>query len=192
MRLLWLGLMLSVMAACGLPGDSRPYKDVGADATVLRDAFNSAADQVRLVLLVSPTCGTCLRGAQTVQADVLDALKGEDLRVFVVWLPKRGGESKHVSEATKTVPDRRASHYWDGDGSTMRQYDGLLKLGIDAWDMYMVYPVGTRWPEEAPSEPIYWSHQLGTKSNPAVHGPWLSGSELLRMTQDALMAGRQQ
>lgn len=40
----------------------------------LRAAFNAASDQTRLVLLLSPTCAVCLRGASAVE-DILSTIR---------------------------------------------------------------------------------------------------------------------
>lgn len=122
-----LGLLLS---ACSLPGESREFEQAGRGTGSVREAFNDAAGHVRLVLLVSPSCGVCLTGAQKVQAEVLEALPEEDIRVLVVWLPKLGAKSEHVAEATKTLPDRRATHFRDGEGTLMQRYNELLGLGV--------------------------------------------------------------
>jgi hypothetical protein len=47
----------------GIPGQTRPHRDVGTQAQAVRQAFNAADGTVRIVALVSATCGACLRGA---------------------------------------------------------------------------------------------------------------------------------
>ena len=102
-------------------------------------------------------------------------LKEQDpnLRAYVVWVPKRGGQEKDVPVATRLVPDARATHYWDGTAAVMRAYTSALALPVDAWDIYMVYGPDARWDGAAPPKPEYWMHQLGPKKSPAVNGPYL-------------------
>jgi hypothetical protein len=162
MRRRWLlGLFLMlVVVGCALPGQSRPHESVGARADRLRSAFNADDGEVRLVALVSPTCGTCLRGATDMQR-VLAGQHDPRLRAYIVWVPKLGAREGNVAEATRTVEDQRASHYWDGAGYLIHVYDRVLGLGQDAWDVYLIYGPSARWDGALPPAPAVWMHQLG-------------------------------
>jgi hypothetical protein len=146
-----------------------PYQVLGADVEPLRTAFNAHAGQVRIVMLVSPTCGECLLGASEIERALLAAQPSPRLRAYVVWVPKLYGHEKDVPVATRYVPDARATHYWDSAGVLVRQYDTVLALGEDAWDVYMVYGPSARWDGTTPPKPDFWMHQLG----PRVPGPYL-------------------
>jgi hypothetical protein len=100
----------------------------------------------------------------------------KDLRNYVVWVPKLGGTSKHVPDATRVVADARASHYWDELGVTIRAYTAVLGLSEDAWDIYMIYGPEARWEGEVPPKPAYWMHQLGSARRPRVDGPYLDAA----------------
>jgi hypothetical protein len=162
-----------VLAACGISGPTRPHTNLGTDAAALREAFNTDAGKVRVVALVSPTCGTCLRGASDVQAHVFAHVSSDRLAGFVVWVPKLDGREKNVPEATHTVSDARVTHFWDGQAVLVHGYGTVLKLGADAWDVYLIYPPGVRWDGTLPPAPAFWMHQLGSKSDPGVDGPYL-------------------
>lgn len=84
-----------------------------------------------------------------------------------------GGQEKHVEDATRLVPDQRATHFWDASGATVRGYRKTLDLPEPAWDIYMVYGSDAKWTGELPPAPDYWEHQLGTASRPRVHAPYL-------------------
>jgi hypothetical protein len=71
------------------------------------------------------------------------------------------------------VPDARATHYWDAQGVLIGQYDTVLGLGEDAWDIYMVYGPTTHWDGTTPPRPDFWMHQLGSPDHPRVRGPFL-------------------
>lgn len=98
-----------------------------------------------------------------------------DLTVFVVWQPMRGGKETHVPEATRLVPDRRATHWWDEDGATLTAFQSATGLDGDVWDAYLVYPPGTRWEGDAAPKPVYWEHQLQRAAGLA---PFLDGETL--------------
>jgi hypothetical protein len=115
----------------------------------------------------------CLRGASEVEHVLLAANPDPQLRAFVVWVPKLSGREQDVPVATQFVPDPRASHYWDSSGVLVRQYDTVLALGEDAWDIYMIYGRTARWTDVAPPAPDFWMHQLGSPTHPRVPGPFL-------------------
>ena len=77
-----------------------------------------------------------------------------------MWVPKLYGHESDVATATRFVPDPRARHYWDGGAVLVRQYDAVLGLGQDAWDVYMIYGPNVRWDAAAPPRPDFWMHQL--------------------------------
>jgi hypothetical protein len=132
----------------------------------LRQAFNSAAGKVRVVALVSPTCGACLRGAADMQTGVFAKISDPRLRGFIVWVPKLDGHENNVPEATHTVADSRATHFWDTDGYLVHAYDQTLQLGQDAWDIYLLYGPDTRRDGDQPPTPQYWMTQLGGTDGP--------------------------
>lgn len=182
-RVLWaagalavmLGVAFAVVYLRSIPGQTRPHQNVGVQASTLRDAFNADAGAVRIVALVSPTCGACLRGASDIQREIFATIADPRLRGFIVWVPKLDGHESNVDEATHTVGDPRASHYWDGDGVLVRAYDGALRLGQDAWDVYLLYGPDTRWDGVEPPRPTYWMHQLHGVAGPTLDGNILAG-----------------
>lgn len=90
-------------------------------------------------------------------------LKNADskLQAFVVWVPELGAQEKNVADATRLVPDIRASHYWDPDEILGRAYSGVLPTPSAAWDVYMLFGPSSVWPKEGVPKPDYWMHQLG-------------------------------
>lgn len=66
-----------------------------------------------------------------------------------------------VPSAMKSLPDSRASFYWDGKGELTKSYSRVLQLGEDrpAWDVYLVFDRGVGWKTEPPA-PNFWMHQL--------------------------------
>jgi hypothetical protein len=133
-RLLWaaatiivvIGLGVAAVHLRGIPGRTRPHQPIGAQAQTLREAFNADAGTVRIIALVSPTCGACLRGAADIQTGVFSTIADPKLRGYIIWVPKLDGHENNVPEATHTVADLRASHYWDGDGYLVHAYDQAL------------------------------------------------------------------
>ena len=118
----------------------------------------------------------CRQGASVIQTAVLEAMRDASLRAYVVWVPVLPDDlSPAAQEASSLVPDKRASHFWDAEGSLARGFSRVLDLppGSPAWDVYLTYPPGTRWEKEPPAPP-YWQHQLGA----AARAPQLNGDTL--------------
>ena len=105
----------------------------------------------------------CRQGASVIQTAVLEAIEGPSLRAYVAWVPVLPtDQSADAQEASSLVPDERASHFWDAEGTLARTFSRVLDLpsGCPAWDVYLAYPPGIRWELEPPGPP-YWQHQLG-------------------------------
>lgn len=84
------------------------------------------------------------------------------MRVYAVWVPILLSDTYYtVPRATRWLPDRRVSHYWDGEGALVRDYAPVLQLaeGQPAWDVYFVFNRDAEWREGVPA-PDYWMHQL--------------------------------
>jgi len=175
-RLIWataavaavVGLGIGAVYLRGIPGQTRPHQPVGLQAQTLRAAFNADAGTVRVVALVSPTCGACLRGAADLQTGVFATIRDPKLRGYIVWVPKLDGHETNVPEATHTVADPRARHFWDAAGYLVHAYDHTLHLGQDAWDVYLLYGPDTRWDGPDPPQPQYWMTQLGGADGPTL------------------------
>jgi hypothetical protein len=137
---------------------------LSANAQELKDAFNADKQAVKVLLIVSPRCPACRRGAQIVQKEALDHIKSDNVKVFVVWIKRYRGDSRDAAkEATSLVPDRRARHFWDGSGELSRRYAKVVELPgkrTFAWDVYFVYSPKANW-AEVPPTPDFWMHQLG-------------------------------
>ena len=84
-----------------------------------------------------------------------------NLRVYVVWVPLRGAQEKHVPRATRTSPDPRGTHYWDGENFLGKEYQRLLGLAGPAWDVYLLFGADAQWAAGTVPPPAFWTHQLG-------------------------------
>ena len=54
-------MLLFGVTACNRAGTERSYAVVGDSVAAVRAAFNADAGKVRVLMVVSPTCGACLR-----------------------------------------------------------------------------------------------------------------------------------
>lgn len=154
--------------------ESNGVISLGSSVEPLRQAFNDVSDALRLLMLVSPTCGPCREGASIMQRDVLDAIGDPALRAFVAWVPILPADCETAAIGSASlVPDERARHFWDQQKALPGPFSKALSLpdGWPAWDVYLAYPAGVTW-GDAPPNPAFWHHQLGPQANaPRLDGP---------------------
>ena len=108
----------------------------------------------------------CQFGARVVQ-QLLYEFEDEDFEVYVVWEPILRTDKREVAvKATTFIPDSRAKHYWVDDHSVGNLFKDAIGLENEpAWDVYLLYPAGTKW-GESPPVPEYFQHQLGGRLPP--------------------------
>jgi copper chaperone CopZ len=126
----------------------------------LRDAFNAAKDDTRVVTVLSPTCGECQSG-QSVVARAFAATKTTRLKGFIVWLAMKPADSQAAaSTQAAEFTDGRVVQGWDANGGIGDAFAKTLALKGRAWDVYAVYEPGVTWTGDAPPKPTFWMHQL--------------------------------
>jgi hypothetical protein len=161
---------LLVLAACNRLRPERSYEVVGDSTAIVQKAFNADSGKVRVLMLVSPTCGVCLRGASDVTEDILKRKGGKNISLYVVWVPRLHALEKNVSPATGVVATSWAKQYWDGQDLLGEQYREVLDWNDSAWDVYMLYGPKARWTGAVPPTPDYFMHQTSER------GPRLEAS----------------
>lgn len=108
---------------------SKRTEEYSTDIDSLRERFNRDKGKVRLLALLSPTCGFCLSGASVVQR-LLKKLNNVDIEVYSVWVPILASDANFtVSRATNRLSDSGVSHYWDSEGVLVKAFAGVLGLG---------------------------------------------------------------
>jgi len=113
----------------------------------------------------------------------LEEIEAEELKVYVVWGPMLGGETKGDAEwATTFLADPRVEHFWTDNHLLAELFQGPLGLENEpAWDTYLLFPPGSTWKEGVP-EPSFFMH-VG-RSLPAERR--LNGEELARQVRRLL------
>lgn len=160
-----------------MPKAAKPVSLAGYRTDELRTEFNRASDRVRVVALLSPTCGICQKGQRVVQSVFSKHANDARLRGFVVWLPMLPSDSKESAGAqAASFVDGRMMQQWDGDRASGNLLAKTLGLKGSAWDVYLLYAPGVKWTGDQPPAPTFWMHQLREESgadqraclNPAV------------------------
>jgi hypothetical protein len=137
------------------------------DLAALRRDFNAAAGNVRMLLILSPSCPGCQAGSRDVQAKLLEKIDFAQLRVFVVWFPLLDADSRAVAERSAAAfDDPRVTQYWAADWTLGNLYGKVLPFPKDykyrvAVDVYLIFDEKQDWGAEVP-RPVAFMHRLGT------------------------------
>ena len=115
--------------------DEPAFKEASDAEAELRAEFNSAADQTRVMVLLS---AGSLSSEQDVDAlrRVLRENRGAQVRLLAVW---RG--AKPLRAQTTRFGDGRVRHFWDPEGRVLSEtLEGTV----------LIHAPGVRWTEEVP------------------------------------------
>ena len=158
------GLAVVLMAGLYLgsggstPTEQSPFTDLNLAA--FKAQFNEAAASTRVILLVSPSCPYCLRGAAEFE-QVLESHPGAPLSVFAVWQPILPTDwGKPGSGGLRRLRDPRVRQYWDAGHSVAIELGKVAETnccydrGIP-WDSMAVFEPGALWGETLPEPAMF-------------------------------------
>jgi hypothetical protein len=93
------------------------------------------------------------------------------LRGMIVWVPMVRGDSALEAEGLVSPEKRFIMQAWDSRRSVGEALAKTLSLNCPAWDVYLVYPPGSRWDTDTAPMPAVWMHQLDSYSaaDPKLH-----------------------
>jgi len=137
------------------------------DLGKLRRAFNDSLGDVRMLLILSPSCPGCQEGSRDVQKQILDKIDFDHLKVFVVWFPLLDADNRDVAVRTSaTFTDPRVSQFWMSDWTLGNLYGKVLPFPKDykyhvAVDVYLIFDEKQTWRSDAVPKPASFMHRLG-------------------------------
>ena len=158
--------LLALVPLSALPADApptrKPYVVLDKNLTQLRADFNANVGKVRMLYIVGPTCGICLRGMSDLQESVY-AKKGDDPRLvtFVIHVPTLGAREANVVPASHLITNRHTTQYWEETGITGKLMQEVMGVNKYVWDFWTIYGPKAVWSDERqPPAPDFWQHQL--------------------------------
>jgi mercuric ion binding protein len=87
---------------------------LGDSQAALVTAFNASRGKPRFLAILSPTCGLCLHGADSVRAALLDEHADARLELLVVWAPMLPGDDLAAARASSAlVRHARVRQFYD-------------------------------------------------------------------------------
>ena len=156
--------LVALMPLAASPADAPQKSYVVLDKSLsrLRADFNANTGKVRMLYIVGPTCGICLRGMSDLQETVYSK-KGDDPRMvtFVVHVPTLGAHEANVAPASRLITNRHTTHYWEETGITGKLMQQVIGVDKYVWDFWTIYGPNAVWSDERlPPTPDFWQHQL--------------------------------
>lgn len=170
----------STSSTPAVPVSPLPELSVGR----LKEEFNRASNTVRVLAILSPTCGPCQRGRGVVN-EVFDRYSSDKLKGFVVWLPMKPKDNAQTAqlESDKLKDERISVRGWDGKRSIADLFAKPLKLRGTAWDVYLIYAPGIKWEGAEPPQPTYWMHQLQAADQKLCLNPAALSNQVKRLLE---------
>ncbi len=142
--------------------DRPDYYVVDESLSRIKADFNAMDDKIRLVFIIGPSCGICLRGMDDLNESIVKLVQNDPrIHTLAIHVPALGAVEEHVVGSIPLLSGPRVTHYWDSNGNTGIEYQETLDIPMYAWDLWFVYEPGARWEDgELPPYPDYWEHQL--------------------------------
>ena len=156
--------LLAVMPFAASVADvpQKPYVVLDKNLSQLRADFNANVGKVRMLYIVGPTCGICLRGMSDLQEAVYSK-KGDDPRLvtFVIHVPTLGAHEANVVPASRLISNRHTTQYWEETGITGKLMQQVMGVDKYVWDFWTIYAPNVVWSDERlMPAPSFWQHQL--------------------------------
>jgi hypothetical protein len=155
-------LAVTPLASWSADAPQKPYVVLDKSVSRLRTDFNANVGKVRMLYIVGPTCGICLRGMSDLQ-EALYSKKTDDPRMvtFVVHVPTLGAREANVASAARLISNSYTTQYWEETGITGRLMQQTLGVNEYIWDFYAIYGPKAVWSDERlPPVPDFYQHQL--------------------------------
>lgn len=125
--------------------------------------FNADKGFVRVLVILAPSCVTCLNGAREMQEQVLAKVQDPRIKAYIVWTNAYGTDDPALAkQGAQFVHDKRARNYWDAKTEISLDFGRVVKVPRDAplaYDVYYLYRPGALYGEAAPEPVDYW-HQI--------------------------------
>lgn len=152
-----------------LPAIENKNLRIASTTAEIQKAFNHRNGKTKFVAILSPTCGWCLQGAESVQKAVIEKMREKDLNVIIIWTSMLKSDNQNSAyKAASLFKDPSIVQFFDSEnkfGDVVAQR--LNPQGTKAWDIYMFFDKDTKWANDFP-RPFDYAHQLSTSAHPWV------------------------
>ncbi len=161
---------------------------LGPDGAQLKALFNQEPEKVRVVMVLSPGCGTCRMSASMVERHLLEAIPDPALSVYLVW-EKIGGEDTEeaAARAGARLTDPRLHQLWSPEHFTSKAFHTAVGAKKTlAWDIFLAFGKGKMWTDAPPAPDAFMHNQKMNDELPKDH--LLNAETLAREVKALLLA----
>jgi hypothetical protein len=152
-----------ILATEGATPPGQPALEHLTSADALKAHFNRDPTEMRVLLLLAPSCSYCLKGATAIER-ILRNRSSQPLNVLVVWQPMLPTDwGRPGTGALARLSDPRVRQFWDADRTVAQALKASFAEREDAlgccitdgtwWDLTAVFPRGAVWNDRFP-EPL--------------------------------------
>jgi len=171
-----------------LPKEVNKNLTVVSNLVEIQKAFNQEKGKTKFVAILSPTCGWCLQGAESVQNTIIQKMNYKDIGVIIIWTNMIATDEQNSAyHAASLFKSPNVIQFFDSKnkfGDVVAKK--LNPQGKKAWDIYMFFDKDVQWNNEFP-RPFDYAHQLSPAANPWVdRTKYFCGSELTRRLGEIL------
>jgi hypothetical protein len=161
-------------------------QSLSRDGAELKAFFNQAAGQVRVLMILSPTCGICRMGARMVERHLRE-VRDPSLGVAVVWEAIGPQDTQETAaQAASLFGDERIHCFWSPDRFASSAFQAPLGVQrTTAWDVFLVFGKGKLWTDAPPAVDAFM-HNL--KSHAELPKDRLLNAEKLTSEVKGLLA----
>ncbi len=136
-------------------------QSLASDGAELKNLFNQDQGKVRVLMILSPSCGTCRMGARLIERHLLERVHDPGLSVYIVW--ERLGPhdtAETAAQAAALLADDRIHHFWSPDHFASTAFQGPVGIQrTTAWDVFLVFGKGKRWTDAPPALDSFMHNQ---------------------------------
>jgi hypothetical protein len=123
------------------------------DGAELKAQFNQDQGKVRVLMILSPTCGPCRTSARLVARHLREQLSDPGLSVYIVW--EQLGAHDTLEAATQVaalLADERIHNFWSPDRFASNAFQAPVGIQrTTAWDVFLLFGKGKRWTDAPPA-----------------------------------------
>ena len=136
-------------------------QSLASDGAELKNLFNQDQGAVRVLMILSPACGTCRMGARLVERHLQEQLRHPGLSVYIVW-ERLGPQDtpETAARAAALLQDDRIHHFWSADRFASTAFQAPVGIQrTTAWDVFLVFGKGKRWTDAPPAIDSFMHNQ---------------------------------
>ena len=136
-------------------------QSLASDGAELKNLFNQDQGAVRVLMILSPACGTCRMGARLVERHLQEQLRHPGLSVYIVW-ERLGPQDtpETAARAAALLQHDSLHHVWSADRFASTAFQAPVGIQrTTAWDVFLVFGKGKRWTDAPPAIDSFMHNQ---------------------------------